>query len=96
VSFEYSSPRVEALPEYQQQITFLTRKIGDEEAARKMAELAVHLSEKLGYPYPVVTRTPNGVTIGVRWFKGTRALMAGYGEAVGTIEQGKPDANHAH
>lgn len=88
MSFEYSSPRVEALPEYQQQLNFLTHAIGDEEAARKMAELAVHLSEKLDYPYPVITRTPKGEMIGVRWFKETRALMAGFGESVGTIDKG--------
>jgi hypothetical protein len=87
---------IEPLSEYATQMAFLTREIGDEMAAVKMAELAIYLSEKLDYPYPVVTRTPKGETVGVRWFKETRALMAGYGEAAETIEQGKPDADHAH
>jgi hypothetical protein len=62
---------------------FLTRETGDEETAVNMIKLAVYIGDT--HPCPVVTKTPEGEIIGVR-YKATGSLMAGFGLAVGSKE----------
>jgi hypothetical protein len=63
---------------------FLSREIGDEETAANMVRLAVYIGET--YPCPVVTKTPKGEMIGVRYDKVTGSLITGFGLAVGAKE----------
>jgi len=63
---------------------FLTREIGDEETVVNMIKLAVYIGD--AYPCPVVTKTPEGKIIGVRYDKAAGSLMTGFGLAVGSKE----------
>ncbi len=49
-----------------------------------MVRLAVYIGET--YPCPVVTKTPKGEMIGVRYDKVTGSLITGFGLAVGAKE----------
>jgi hypothetical protein len=49
-----------------------------------MIKLAVYIGET--YPCPVVTKTPEGKIIGVRYDKAAGSLMTGFGLAVGSKE----------
>jgi hypothetical protein len=68
-------------PAFCKEIEFLAREVEDEETAAKMISIAVNING-----IPVVTKTPKGEVIGVRWDAKAGCLGVGFGWCTGLIE----------